>query len=127
MQTIEERFSAEFAQWGIRLLPDDVAKRQRGKIVKGGWAIWYLFGADKRSEYLDYYSAHRMTSDAHVRLYANGKTKDLPVILQMRLCSEDPEEDKNLEAKFLARTGGYKDSLKRKDLESRGMNRALVV
>lgn len=29
-------------------------------------------GEDGRGEYLDYYAAHRMTEDAHVRLYADG-------------------------------------------------------
>ena len=103
MNTIESRFNATFAPWKIRLPPDDVAKRRRGKIVRAGWAIWYLFGSDKKGEYLDYYASHRQPGDEHVRLYADGQRKELPAILTFRLCSEDEEEDKRLEAEYEAK------------------------
>jgi hypothetical protein len=53
MGVIEERFSQTFAKWGIRLPPEDVAARRRGKIVKAGWSIWYLFAADETGKYSD--------------------------------------------------------------------------
>jgi hypothetical protein len=84
------------------------------------WAIWYLFGADKQGEYLDYYAWHRMTSDSHVRLYASGKEKTLPVIVEMRLCSEDPEEDRKLEAKFRAANRRVKRLLEKKGFGLKG-------
>jgi len=100
MHEIESIFDKTFAHWEIRLPPDAIAERRRGKIVKRGWAIWYLFGTDERGEYVDYYASHRMTNDRHVRIYADGSKKDLPTILSSRRCSEDPEADARLEAEF---------------------------
>ena len=102
MNAIESLFNATFAPWSIYLPPDDVANRRRGKIVKAGWAIWYLFGSDEKGEYLDYYASHRMTNDEHVRLYAGGQEVGLPSIQGFRLCSQDPDEDKRLEAEYAA-------------------------
>ena len=102
MNAIESLFNANFAPWSIYLPPDDVANRRHGKIVKAGWAIWYLFGSDEKGEYLDYYASHRMTNDEHVRLYAGGQEEELPSIQGLRLCSQDPEEDKRLKAKYYA-------------------------
>ncbi len=102
MKEIEDRFNAYFSKWDIRLSPEDVANRSQGKINKAGWAIWYQFGADEKGEYLDYYAAHRMTDDSHVRIYYNGEEEYLPAIESFRICSQDPEEDKRLEAEYLA-------------------------
>lgn len=103
MTKIEKIFKQMFSTWKIELPPEDIEQRRRGKIFKGGWAIWYLFGSDKRGEYLDYYASHRMTNDWHCRIYADGKVKDLPAILSMRRGSMDPEEDARLEAEYLAK------------------------
>lgn len=102
MNAIQTRFNATFVHWKIRLPPKDIANRRRGKIVKAGWAIWYLFGSDEKGEYLDYYSSHRMTSDSHARIYASGEVEWLPTIQEGRPCSEDPEEDKRLDAEYYA-------------------------
>lgn len=99
---IERRFNETFSNWNIRLSPKDVTDRRRGKIVEAGWAIWYLFGSDERGEYLDYYASHRMTEDEHVRIHADGHTEYLPTIAGMRLVSQDPEEDVQLKAEYLA-------------------------
>lgn len=103
MDKIKELFDAEFAQWKIRLPTKAVAKRERGKIVKAGWAIWYLFGRDETGEYLDYYSSHRMTNDRHARIYATGRQESLPAI---RECygypDNDPVKKARLEAEFYA-------------------------
>jgi hypothetical protein len=102
MKEIAARFNDAFSHWDIRLPKDAVERRQRGKIVKAGWAIWYMFGSDERGEFLDYYASHRMTNDRHVRIYADGSTEALPAVSGLRLCSEDPEEDARLEAEFYA-------------------------
>jgi hypothetical protein len=102
VKEIEDRFNTHFAAWGIRLPADNVANRRRGKIVQAGWAIWYLFGSDEKGEYLDYYASHRMTNDRHVRILANGEEYGLPTIQELRLCSEDPVEDKRLDAEYYA-------------------------
>jgi hypothetical protein len=98
----EDRFNSHFSTWSIRLPPDDVANRRRGKIVKAGWAIWYLFGSDEKGEYLDYYAAHRMTNDRHLRIHANGEEHGLDTFQEFRLCSQDPAEDKRLETAYYA-------------------------
>jgi hypothetical protein len=102
MIKIEQQFNAAFAKWKIRLPPNDIARRGRGKILEAGWAIWYLFGVDESGEYLDYYAAHRMTGDHHVRIYADGRKVGLPTISEYRLCSEDPEEDARLNEAYEA-------------------------
>jgi hypothetical protein len=94
------RFAESFAPWGLGLPEDDVACRRRGSIDAGGWSISYLFGCNEKGEFLDYYSHHRMTSDSHMRLYADGNVEGLPAMQDLRLCSEDPVEDERLEAEY---------------------------
>ncbi len=101
MGSIEERFNRTFAPWRIVLPPQDVEARRRGKIVGGGWAVWYLFGEDERGVYLDYYASHRMTDDRHVRLREDGPPERLPAVRTFRIVSRDPEEDARLEAEYL--------------------------
>ena len=103
MDTAAELFSRDFSHRAIQLLPQDVAQRQRGRINHEGWAIWYLFGADEHGEYLDYYAAHRMTDDRHVRIYASGEREDLPTIQSFRPCSNDPVEDQRLADELFAK------------------------
>ncbi len=103
MEGIKKRFDDEFSRWGIQLPEGDVTNRQRGKIVKAGWVIWYLFGSDESGEYFDYYSSHRMAGDLHIRIRADGSEGKLPTIESMRVVSRDPEEDARLEAEYFAR------------------------
>ncbi len=103
MKNIENRFNDVFLPWDIRLPEEDVTNRRRGKIIEAGWAIWYLFGSDERGEYLDYYASHRMTTDRHTRIYANGDEEYLLTIQSMRMVSRDPEEDARLETEYFAR------------------------
>lgn len=102
MDRAVDQFSRDFSNWAIRLPPEAVAQRRRGRINAEGWAIWYLFGVDDRGEYLDYYAAHRMTDDRHVRIYAGGEREYLPTIQSFRACSDDPAEDGRLDAEFTA-------------------------
>lgn len=102
MPTIDEVFAEHFESWHIRLPARDVAERRRGKIVRDGWAIWYLFGSDDQGEYLDYYAAHRMTSDAHIRIRPDGRCENLPTLSSLRVLSKDPIKDARLEAEFHA-------------------------
>lgn len=95
-------FAESFAMWGICLPEEDVVNRQRGKIDKAGWAIWYLFGSDEKGEYLDYYASHRMTNDRHVRIYADGRSETLRAISEYHLVSQDPKENDRLKAEYYA-------------------------
>jgi hypothetical protein len=98
---IKSQFDDYFAHWRIKLPLEDVADRQRGEIFKAGWTIWYVFGSDERGEFLDFYASHRMSEDSHVRLYADGTSEYLPSIKGLRICADDPQEDKRLEAEYL--------------------------
>lgn len=100
--TIKSSFDRAFNRWGIHLPDDDLELKSQGKIVRSGWAIWYLFGSDQAGEYLDYYASHRMTDDSHVRLYADGRQEELPTLGGFRLTSNDAERDAVLEADYFA-------------------------
>jgi hypothetical protein len=95
-------FAQSFAMSDICLPEEDVVNRRHGKIIKAGWVIWYLFDSDEQGEYLDYYAAARMTSDRHVRVYADGRCERLPTIRELHLVSQDPEENARLEAEYFA-------------------------
>ena len=126
MNNIGTRFNFSFSPWGIELPLDDIADRRRGKIMKGGWAIWYLFGSDEKGEYLDYYASHRMTDDDHVRIYADGKAKTLPTLCRFRMISNDPEEDARLESESFAENGHISNMLKAKGFGSQSNEPASI-
>ncbi len=134
MKELESQFNEIFSPWDIHLPQDAVEKRQQGKIVEAGWAIWYAFGSDKRGGFLDYYASHRMTNDRHVRLYADGQSESLPSIAECRLCSEDPEEDARLDAEYYAENRRISEMLEEKGFGVEGdepgavqINRSLHV
>lgn len=97
MNCIGKTFAKRFEHWDIHIPEEDLAERRRGFIHDKGWLIQYCFGEDEAGEYMDYYAAHRMTDDEHVRIRADGSIESLPALLGMRLCSEDPEENRRLE------------------------------
>ena len=101
MKHIEKRFNDTFSKWNICLPQDALEQCKRGKIVQAGWAIWYLVGSDITGCYMDYYAAHRMTDDRHVRIHADGSCENLPAIHGTRLKSDDLEEDRRLETEFI--------------------------
>ncbi len=95
MTKIEETFANEFRHSGFVLPASNVELRQGGKIIGAGWAIWYCFGEDEYGQYLDYYASHRMTNDRHCRIYADGRTVDLPSIRGMYVISgSDPMQQR---------------------------------
>ncbi|WP_319784177.1 hypothetical protein [Oceanisphaera sp. IT1-181] len=65
-----------------------------------GWLIQYCFSQDKSGDYLDFYCAHRMTDDDHIRLYADGTKVELPALAKLRFSATDPDEDIRLEEAF---------------------------
>jgi len=100
LEAMQDIFSKHFAHWQITLPEENVRKKERGYIQKAGWLIQFCFGKDEKGEYLDYYAAHRMTDDRHVRIYENGKEIDLPALMSFRRVSENPEEDQKLEEEY---------------------------
>lgn len=105
MRMFEEIFNTQFAHWEIVLPPEDVAQRKRGKILIGGWAIWYLFGADEKGEYLDYYSIHRMGGD-HCRIYESGEKHALPNMWEWYQVTGDPVTDAKEEEAYFKHNQG---------------------
>lgn len=103
LPNIESCFNDRFATWKIRLPPEDIALRRRGRLLQAGWTIWYLFGADDQGEYLDVYASHRMTFDSHTRLREHGAPEELPAVEGIFQSSDDPEEAKRLLAEYCAR------------------------
>ncbi|MEM2097992.1 MAG: hypothetical protein QXI70_07535 [Methanothrix sp.] len=100
MNRIGEIFAKRFEHWNLRIPEEDLAERRSGFIQDKGWLIQYCFGDDEAGEYMDYYAAHRMTDDEHIRIRADGSVESLPALSSMRLRSEDPEEDRRLEEEY---------------------------
>lgn len=114
---IKLSFADCFAMWDICLPEHNVASRRRGKILKEGWVIWYLFGSDERGEYLDYLAYHRMTSDSHVRIYADGLRENLPAYSDLQITSDDPQENARLKADYHAYNQQVSELLKAKHFD----------
>jgi hypothetical protein len=114
MKKIVEVFEEHFSQWNIRLPPEVVEGRKRGRLFKDGWVIWYFFGSAEEGEYLDYYAIHRITDDLHVRIYVDGRCKNLPALCSIIILSGDPEEDALREAEYYAENKKISKMLKEK-------------
>jgi len=100
MNQIQTIFNQRFARWNIALSDEVVSQRTRGKIVKAGWCIWFLFGTDETGDYFDYYASHRMIGDYHTRIRIDGSEESLPAIGSIYWYSEDPVEAKRLRKEF---------------------------
>jgi hypothetical protein len=96
MDLIGETFAKHFAHWKITLPEENLKIRRGGYIQNAGWLIQYCFGKDENGKYLDYYAAHRMTDDSHVRIYEDGSEKSLPALSSFLLLSNDPVKAKRL-------------------------------
>ena len=81
-------------------LPEEDLRKAKWIHPEAGWLIQYCFGKDDNGEYLDYYAAHRMTEDCHVRIYQDGQVEQLPALYGIRIVKKDPEEDKRLEEEY---------------------------
>lgn len=103
MESIAEAFRRDFANWSLEIPVADLNARRAGFIHTQGWLIQYVFGQNRMGQYLDYYASHRMTTDSHVRLYANGRRQRLAVIAGMYFTSEDPQKAAELEAAYYRR------------------------
>ena len=100
MKLIADTFANRFAHWKITLPKKDLKDRRGGYIQNSGWLIQYCFGKDETGEYMDYYAAHRMTDDSHVRIYEDGREESLPALSSYLLLSDDPVEAKRLKDEY---------------------------
>ena len=82
-ERLRQQFDRSFAGLDIELPTDAMSPGKVGMIVQRGWTIWIRVDLDAEAgrEYLDYYAVHRMTSDQHVRIYADGETKGLSAMI----------------------------------------------
>jgi len=122
MKLIANTFNKRFNHWNITLPEENIKNRSRGYIKEAGWLIQYCFGNDKEGEYLDYYAAHRMTDDSHVRIYNNGKVENLPALQGMYLTSEDPKEAKRLEEEYFMKNRKIAEILAEKGFDKFTIN-----
>jgi hypothetical protein len=120
MDQIEAQFNAAFRHWKIVLPSEDIENRRQGEIIQDGWMIKYLFGSDEKGEYLDYYAAHRMTDDRHIRIYADGTNENLPVFSPFMQHSYDPAERARFEAEYYAENKRINAMLEAKGFGMRG-------
>lgn len=122
LKLFSEIFNKRFSHWNIVLPEEHIKYMRKGYIQKAGWLIQYCFGNDKEGEYLDYYAAHRMTDDSHVRIYNNGKVENLPALQGMYLTSEDPKEAKRLEEEYFIRNRKITEILAEKGFDKFTLN-----
>jgi hypothetical protein len=87
-------FERPFLDRGVRPSRRLIRARQAGEVLQKGWSIQFLFGTDERGVYMDYYAAHRMTDDRHVRIRAGEPEEDLPSIVTGYFGSDDLEEER---------------------------------
>ena len=67
-----------FPHFEIELPVDALSPGKVWLIVKRGWTIWTRFDVEPEHgsrKHLDCYSMHRMTSDSHVRWFADGEAE----------------------------------------------------
>ena len=78
-EQLRQRSHRHFVRWGIQLPVDAMSPGVVWLITQWGWTIWTRFdiGSEDGRERLDYYAMHRMTSDRHVRLHADGDEEEL--------------------------------------------------
>jgi len=109
-------FNETFAPWNITLPADALENRRRGMIQSAGWIIHYLFGTDEQGEYMDYYTAHRMTNDRHIRIYAGGTVKELEAPLEFTVYPADctPEEKARIDKEYFETNRRIYAELKKK-------------
>ena len=93
-ERLRQRFNREFSHFEIELPVDALSPGKVWLIVNRGWTIWTRFDVEPEHgrEHLDCYSMHRMTSDSHVRWFADGEAEQLPAIAESYGYREDATE-----------------------------------
>ena len=122
---IGDYFARTFATWHITLPEEDLRQRRAGFLAEAGWLIQYCFGSDDSGEFLDYYAAHRMTDDSHVRVYEDGRVVALPALIGMRAMGATPQEEERLEREYVAHNREVAQALVDKGFDRFTINMAL--
>ncbi len=96
-ERVAEAFNAYFANFDIRIGPEDVAVGIRRTIGERGWRITYGVDPDDAGlASLEFYATHRMTNDRHVRIWADGHVDHMDAINE--LFAYDPKAPGSKEA-----------------------------
>ena len=116
MDRIAARFAKYFEPWQISLPEQALATRQRGEILSQGWSIQYLFSADVRGEYLDFFANHRMTNPRHERIYASGEMQSLPCYEEFSVypAGAADEDKRKIDEAYTARNRAVSELLRQK-------------
>ena len=76
-ESIAAAFNARFTSFDIAIRPEDVVVGARRVIGHRGWHIRFRVDPDDGGfPSLEYYAVHRMTSDTHARIWADGHIED---------------------------------------------------
>ena len=98
------------AEAALRQVPEDyrivdaadVTGQERGHSFHRGMHIGWAWGEDERGRpCLDFLSEHRHPGMHAVRYYLDGRTEPIPTPASMRVVSEDPAEDAEIEREFV--------------------------
>ena len=105
-EQLRQRFNRAFEKWEIELPFDALSPGVVWLIAQRGWTIWTRFdiGDEDGWERLDYYAMHRMTSDRHIRMYADGEEESLPAMAEFCVIPQGATvaEEKEVQEKHLA-------------------------
>jgi hypothetical protein len=98
---LQAEFLEQVGKLGFELPEENVAARQRGSLPPEcdeydrygmGDTRDYLFGRGEKGEYVDYYIAHRIWGDRHVRIWETGETERLETFSVMFSSPEEVHE-----------------------------------
>lgn len=126
IDVIARTFADTFAHWNLTLPGDNLEGRTPGFIARLGWLIQFRFGEDDRGRYLDYYAAHRMTDDSHVRIREDGTCEDLPSIRGF-YCYAGPEGEEAARRKSAAENRAVAQMLVDKSFTRFTLNMSLAA
>ena len=125
LQAIATAFARSFAHWQLTLPERNLDLREPGTIHDRGWLIQYRFGRDADGEYLDYYAAHRMTNDSHVRLHADGRRTRLEAYADCFVVDPDPARADLAREEFEAHNQRVRRALAEKGFGGETVNMAM--
>ncbi len=123
---IARRFAETFATWELTLPRRNLERRTPGFLNRKGWLIQYCFGEDERGRYLDYYAAHRMTDNDHVRNREDGTCEDLPALGGGYFYAR-PEDEKEARRKSAERNRAVAQTLVDKGFTKFTLNMSLAA
>ena len=125
-ERISRVFASTFARWKLRIPRENLEREKAGFIQMEGWLVQYCFGRDEKGGYLDYYAAHRMTSDDHVRIREDGSQEGLPAMTDFCVIPEGGD-DGEAQKRFYDANRKVAEMLVAKGFDKFTINMALVA